>query len=108
MTHLVTVSIEIERVYMAAELSAIESLRGAPAALATQGLKTVILTGSVFSMAGATLYLVARKVGRIRLIVDSRFVLTSDVAPDRPCSCLFSAGDTLIALFKEAMKTKFA
>lgn len=95
-----------ERIYIAAESAVLAKVSGELAEVTACGRKVVLLTDCEFYLDGAILYKTAPKKGQIRLIVDSRFVLTGDIAENKPCSCLFSASDTLITLFKEAMKNE--
>lgn len=77
-------------------------------AAVARGIKVVLLTDRPVELPGAAIYCPAQsEPGRIRLITDSAFVLTGELAaPDRRGSCLFTANHTIITLFKEAMKNE--
>ena len=95
-----------ERVYISAECTILERLSEELADVIKRGLKVVLMTERGFSLDGAIMYEMTRNRGQVRLIVDSRFVLTGDIIENKPCSCLFSASDTLVTLFKDAMKNE--
>ena len=95
-----------ERVYISAEAFILERLSAELADVIKRGLKVVLMTGHEFNLAGSIMYEMTRNKGQVRLIVDSRFVLTGDIIENKPCSCLFSSSDTLVTLFKDAMKNE--
>ena len=95
-----------ERLYLSAEAAILEKLSAELADVIRRDRKVVLMTGREFVMEGAILYEMARSGGQVRLIVDSRFVLTGDLFENQPCSCLFSSSDTLVTLFKDAMKNE--
>ena len=95
-----------ERVYISAETTVLTRLTVELASVVERGLKVVVMTDHGFNLSGAIMYGMTRKDGQVRLIVDSRFVLTGDIADNRPCSCLFSSSETLVSLFKDAMKNE--
>lgn len=95
-----------QRIYISADSTILAKLSAELINVLKQGLKVVVMTDSKFELDGAIIYNMIRRDGQIRLIVDSRFVLTGDFFENRPCSCLFSSSETLVALFKDAMKNE--
>ena len=95
-----------ERVYISAEAAILEKLSVELSGVIARGLKVVVMADHEFVLDGAIMYKITRKDGQIRLIVDSRFVLTGDITENRPCSCLYSSSETLVTLFKDAMKNE--
>ena len=95
-----------ERVYLSAEACILEKLTDVLTDVIKRGLKVVVMTEGEYRLDGAIMYEMKRNKGQVRLIVDSRFVLTGDIIESKPCSCLFSASNTLVTLFKDAMKNE--
>ena len=95
-----------ERVYISAEPDVMRLVSDELTEVVSRGLKVVVLTDPGFVLDGTKQYSLSRKDGQIRLIVDSRFVLTGDIAETSACSCLFSSSDTLVSLFKDSMKNE--
>jgi len=95
-----------ERVYVSAEAAVLAKVIFELSKVVERGLKVVVMTDQELSLDGAIMYGMTRRDGQIRLIVDSRFVLTGEIAENHPCSCLFSSGETLVSLFKDAMKNE--
>jgi len=111
-----------ERLYISAEPAVISKIAAELAYVIKNERKVVLMTDrgtdlitgcdpnpmteNEDGLSGAIVYNMTRKDGQIRLIVDSLFVLTGDFAENRPCSCLFSSSDTLVSLFKDAMKNE--
>ena len=95
-----------ERVYISAGTVILEKVAAELREAIARGRKVVALAERDFQLAGVIRYDMTRKEGQVRLIVDSQFVLTGELAGGRPCSCLFSASDTLVSLFKDAMRNE--
>ena len=95
-----------ERIYISAQSDILEKVSRELGMVLAQGLKVVVMTDRKISLSGAIMYEMARSEGQIRLIVDSRFALTGDISENIPCSCLFSSSDTLVTLFKDAMRNE--
>ena len=96
----------VERVYISADTTVLTKVAAELADVIERGLKVVVMTDHECNLNGAIMYGITRKDGQVRLIVDSHFVLTGDIADNRPCSCLFSSSETLVSLFKDAMKNE--
>ena len=92
-----------ERIYISAETKILNKIIPELSAAISDGRKVVLMADYDFNLKEAIKYNMTRAGGQIRLIVDSLFVLTGYIAEDRPCSCLFSASETLVTLFKDAM-----
>ncbi len=93
-----------ERVYISAETAVLTQAAAELTNVIRRGHKVVLMAEHAFQLEGAIQYNLKRRGGQIRLIVDSRFVLTGDIRENQPCSCLFSASETLVTLLKDAMK----
>ena len=95
-----------KRIYISAEKSILAKVAPELTSAIAMGRKVVLMSDEDFDLDGAKKYNMTRKDGEIRLIVDSRFVLTGNFVEDRPCSCLFSTSETLVSLFKDGMKNE--
>ena len=71
-----------------------------------RGLKVVLITNPPFELPGARVYHTAKNQPAIRLIADSGFVLTGDIAQGAGSTCLYSRKKNLVDLFKESMKNE--
>ena len=72
-----------------------------------KGVKVVIVTDRSFPLDGAEVYYTEISDSRVRLIVDSAYVLTGTLqSGDISASCLFTGNQTLITLFKEALRNE--
>lgn len=95
-----------ERVYISAQVGILDKVSAELMDVIERGLKVVLMTEHEFTLNGATMYEMTRKDEQVRLIVDSHFVLTGDIIENQPCSCLFSSSETLVTLFKDAMRNE--
>ena len=71
-----------------------------------RGLKVVIITSPPFSLEGAKIYYTETEGHQIRLITDSKNVLTGDTAFGSESTCLYSQKHNLVELFKESLKNE--
>ncbi len=69
------------------------------------GLKVVIITSPPFELDGARVYHAEKSPGQIRLIVDSKNVLTGEVLGEAS-TCLYSKKQNLVDLIKESLKNE--
>ena len=67
--------------------------------LKEKGIKIVIITDYPFEFEGAIIYHSSRRKEQIRLIVDSKHVLTGELNS----TCLYSSNNNLVELFKESL-----
>ena len=97
-----------ERIYVSGNLRLVELLRQELTDAITRGLKVVIIGDKAYQLAGAICYGTTKKSEQIRLIADSRTVLTGDLEDAEDSSCLSSCKRNLVDLFKEALKNEIA
>ena len=97
-----------ERIYVSGNLRLLELLRQELEDALARGLKVVIIGDKAYQLAGAICYGTTKKSEQIRLIADSRTVLTSDLEDAEDSSCLYSCKRNLVDLFKEALKNEIA
>ena len=94
-----------ERVYLSVPGPQLEDLLPLLAGLVAIGRKVVILAADPPELPGAVLYRRPDANGRVRLIVDSRLVLTGTLTDGQP-TCLYSGDVHLVELFKDAMRNE--
>lgn len=71
-----------------------------------RGLRVVLVTSGGFSVEGAETVHTEKKRGQVRIIADSACVLTGTLGGDGQSSCLFTSNETLVTLFKEALRNE--
>lgn len=96
------------RLYLAVEKMLLDEVLPDILNARDRGLKVVILTPAPFEQEGMTIFHTERKPGQIRLIVDSRQVMTGEISRNTTSTCLYSKNQTLVTLFKEAMINEIA
>jgi Predicted transcriptional regulators len=69
-------------------------------------LRVVIITDPEFCLDGAEIYHTKTSQQQIRLIADSKNVLTGDIAYGADATCLYSQKKNLVDLFKESLKNE--
>lgn len=94
-----------ERIYVSGSAGVLELLRQELLEALQRGLKVVIIGDRGFTLPGAVCYGIAKKTEQIRLIADSRTVITGDIA-DESSTCLYSRKQNLVDLFKDALKNE--
>ncbi len=94
-----------ERVYLSVPRDMLDPLLPRLAGLVAAGLKVVVLAAEPPDLPGAIRYRQPDADGRVRLIVDSRLVLTGSLSSAEP-TCLYSADIHLIELIKDALRNE--
>jgi sugar-specific transcriptional regulator TrmB len=75
--------------------------------LVANNMKVVIITKPPFQLDGAIVYNeVQSDENQIRLITDSKIVLTGEITQGENSTCLYSKKKNLVDLFKEALKNE--
>ena len=97
-----------ERIYVSGNLRLLELLRQELEDALHRGLKVVIIGDKAYQLAGAICYGTTKQSEQIRLIADSRTVLTGYLEDAEDSSCLYSCKRNLVDLFKEALKNEIA
>ena len=97
-----------ERIYVSGNLRLLELLRTELEDALGRGLKVVIIGDKAYQLAGAICYGTTKQSEQIRLIADSRTVLTGDLEDAEDSSCLYPCKRNLVDLFKEALKNEIA
>lgn len=71
-----------------------------------RGLKVVIITNEPYELTGVTVYYTEKNQDEIRLIADSKNVLTGDITEGDNSTCLYSQKKNLVDLFKDSLKNE--
>lgn len=95
-----------ERVYLAVSVQTLDTLLPQLQNALARNLKVVIITAPPFTLAGAQVYYTPTAQHQIRLIADSKNVLTGDIALGSESTCLYSQKRNLVEIFKEALKNE--
>lgn len=75
--------------------------------LITEEKKVVVITDFSSNMSGCNVYLSDSLMeNQIRLIVDSKYVLTGDLGENKDDTCLYSGQKNFVSLFKDAMRNE--
>lgn len=92
-----------ERVYISVSPEELEYVKQELLEARDKGLKVVIITTPPYTMNGVILYHNQKQPGRIRLIVDTAYVLTGEIDEDDKSTCLYSKSKNLIELIKDSL-----
>ena len=66
-------------------------------------IKIVIITNSSFEFQGVKVYHKEQNLKQIRLIVDSKYVLTGEIEDEMNSTCLYSSNSNIVDVFKESL-----
>lgn len=92
-----------ERVYLSMSKTKLEQIITELNDLRDRQIKIVIITEPFFELEGAKIYYAEKKPEQIRLIVDSKHVLTGDIKDKKTSTCLYSSNNNLVEVFKESL-----
>ena len=95
-----------ERVYLSVSSSLLSSVEEQLLILQKRHIKLVIITDQKVPYENAILYITDKKDQRIRLIVDSKKVLTGEITSTSDTTCLYSMNDNLVSVFKEMLQNE--
>ncbi|PRR81257.1 TrmB family transcriptional regulator [Clostridium vincentii] len=92
-----------ERVYLSMSQGRLQEIIAELESLRNRGIKIVIITNSTFNLNGAIVYHTKKKPSQIRLIVDSKLVLTGEITDKSNSTCLYSSNNNLVEVFKDSL-----
>lgn len=96
-----------QRLYLSMALPIVESLAQPLQQAVQRGLKVVITTDAPYMLTGAQVHHTAKNSHQVRLIADSQQVLTGTLRThNQPAACLFTANQTIVTLFKDALRSE--
>lgn len=94
-----------ERVYLSLSKNLVELIRRELEYLVKIGIKVVIISDEELQIPGVRVYKTQKADEQIRLIVDSKNVLTGEFNGDES-SCLYSSKKNLVDVFKESLRNE--
>lgn len=94
-----------KRVYISAPKNIITEIDLELKEVIKKGVKMVIIAGTAIQFPGAVIYLMEKPQSSIRLIVDSKTVLTGDIEDDES-TCLYSNKRNLVELMKDSLRNE--
>ncbi|MBD7911377.1 MULTISPECIES: TrmB family transcriptional regulator [Clostridium] len=92
-----------ERVYLDMSEKMLNDVKSELIELRDRGIKIVIITDSTFKLDGTIIYNAEKDPVQIRLIVDSKYVLTGEIGDELNSTCLYSSNNNLVQVFKDAL-----
>lgn len=93
-----------ERVYLSVGNKRLDQIIPEMEELRNNDIKIVIVTNPPYKFEGAKVYHhFGKKDDQIRLIVDSKDVLTGVIKDENNSTCLYSSNDNLVEIFKDAL-----
>ena len=95
-----------QRIYLSAPGDFLMSIRKELEAVAERKIKLVFITDKGTGIEPTFLYLTDKKEKQIRLIIDSVYVLTGDIAGGKTDTCLYSGQRNFVSVFKEALRNE--
>ena len=95
-----------QRIYLSAPGDFLMSIQKELEAVAERKIKLVFITDKDTGIEPTFLYLTDKKEKQIRLIIDSVYVLTGDIAGGKTDTCLYSGQRNFVSVFKEALRNE--
>lgn len=92
-----------ERVYLSMNQDRLQEITSELENLKNREIKIVIITNSTFNFEGAIVYHAKKKPEQIRLIVDSKLVLTGEITDKINSTCLYSSNNNLVEVLKDSL-----
>lgn len=92
-----------ERVYLSVSSRVLVIFRKELEDLVAAGKKVVLITEVPYDLEGAILYQTSKEDTQIRLITDSCYALTGEIADEWQTTCLYSENPNLVKLLKDAL-----
>ncbi|HEX3076133.1 MAG TPA: helix-turn-helix domain-containing protein [Lachnospiraceae bacterium] len=95
-----------ERVYLSMSSDLLGLVKSELIDIVSRSIKLVIITDTSFELEGSIIYYTDKKDSRIRLISDSKKVLTGDISSAADSTCLYSMNNNLVSIFKEMLQNE--
>lgn len=92
-----------ERIYVSMTEKELEYIREELLEASGKGLKVVIITSGKTDLPGVAVHTVNKRSGQVRIIADSSYVLTGEIAGSESDICLYSRNKPLIELLKDSL-----
>jgi len=94
-----------ERVYLSLSKRIVKIIIEDLNRLVKDGVKVVLITDEAVGIPGIKVYVADKSDGQIRIIIDSKNVLTGEMREENS-SCLYSSEKNLVDVFKEALRNE--
>lgn len=95
-----------ERIYISISSDDIDYIKDELVYAVKKGLKVVVITSNDPNIDNIILYVLNKRSGQIRLIADTKEVLTGDITGSKNDTCLYSKNKPLIELIKDSLKNE--
>lgn len=95
-----------KRLYVSAPEEIIKIIKPELQEVCKTGIKVVIVTNKAPEIEGTTVHLNEKKEKQIRLITDSKYVLTGEMTGSNLDTCLYSGQKNFVSVFKEALSNE--
>lgn len=95
-----------KRLYVSAPEEIIRIIKPELKEVCEKDIKVVVVTNKVPDMKGITVHLNEKKEKQIRLITDSKYVLTGEITGSNLDTCLYSGQKNFVNVFKEALSNE--
>lgn len=95
-----------ERIYLSMAKERLTLLSGKLGDLISRGIKVVIITDPPYGLSGGIIYHANKPLEQIRIIVDSKYVLTGAITDPYSATCLYSSNNNLVEVFKDALSNE--
>ncbi|MBR5577800.1 MAG: TrmB family transcriptional regulator [Lachnospiraceae bacterium] len=95
-----------KRIYFSAEADIILEYRELLQERKKCGLKIVLMSNGDFLQEGTVFYRDEPEEGQLRLITDSRYVLTGELRGQSSDTCLYSEQENLVSIMKDALRNR--
>jgi len=95
-----------QRIYLSASREILKVLKNEIETVLRKDIKVVLITDLKPDITGATVYVAENREDQIRLITDSKYVLTGDLKMEAGDTCLYSGQGNFVNVFKEALRNE--
>lgn len=94
-----------QRVYISLPSEVVEKMENEIDRLVKNRIKVVVITEKNLNLPGVKIYKTSKIDSQVRMIVDSKHVLTGDINHD-DSTCLYSGNKNLVDVFKDALRNE--
>lgn len=95
-----------QRIYLSAPAHFIVKWQEELAKLTENKIKVVLITDEKIAVDNIIFYLTEKKEEELRLIIDSEYVLTGEIAGKESDTCLYCGQSNFVKVFKEALRNE--
>lgn len=95
-----------KRLYVSAPEEIIKIIKPELQEVCKKSIKVVVVTNKIPDIEGITVHLNEKKEKQIRLITDSKYVLTGEITGSNLDTCLYSGQKNFVSVFKEALSNE--